>query len=94
MSKLREFKGHTSRVLHLAKSPDGDMIVSASADETLRFWNIFGSATSSIAGSAAKNKNPSSLMSSSSSPKRGDGNGNGVHTHATLSGGGVSMSLR
>ena len=50
MSKLREFRGHTSRVLHLAKSPDGDMIVSASADETLRFWNIFGSATSSIAG--------------------------------------------
>ena len=50
MSKLREFRGHTSRVLHLAKSPDGDMIVSASADETLRFWNIFGSSTSSISG--------------------------------------------
>ena len=75
-------------IAFVIQSPDGDMIVSASADETLRFWNIFGSATSSIAGSATKSKTPSSM-----SPKR-DGSGSGVNTHATLTGGGVSMSLR
>jgi cell division cycle protein 20 (cofactor of APC complex) len=42
MTKIKEFRGHTSRVLHLARSPDGSTIVSAGADETLRFWEIFG----------------------------------------------------
>ena len=41
MTKLTELKGHTSRVLHLAQSPDGCTIVSAAGDETLRFWKIF-----------------------------------------------------
>ena len=50
MTKIREFRGHTSRVLHLAKSPDGSTICSASADETLRCWGIFGP---SVAGSAS-----------------------------------------
>lgn len=43
MQKIQEFTGHTSRVLHLAKSPDGETICSGSADETLRFWNLFSS---------------------------------------------------
>lgn len=43
MTKVKEFRGHTSRVLHMAKSPDGTCVCSASADETLRFWDIFGS---------------------------------------------------
>lgn len=43
MACVKEFKGHTSRVLHMAQSPDGSMVCSGSADETLRFWNIFGS---------------------------------------------------
>lgn len=42
MCKLSELTGHTSRVLHLAQSPDGTTIVSAAADETLRFWRVFG----------------------------------------------------
>ncbi len=33
--------GHTSRVLHLAMSPDGQTVVSAAADETLRLWKCF-----------------------------------------------------
>lgn len=40
LTKVRDFKGHTARVLHLAKSPDDSRVLSASADETLRFWDI------------------------------------------------------
>jgi len=43
MRKIREFHGHTARVLHMCQSPDQTTIVSASADETLRFWELFGS---------------------------------------------------
>eukprot|EP00585_Thalassiosira_rotula_P015012 CAMPEP_0196184838 /NCGR_PEP_ID=MMETSP0911-20130528/34737_1 /TAXON_ID=49265 /ORGANISM="Thalassiosira rotula, Strain GSO102" /LENGTH=38 /DNA_ID= /DNA_START= /DNA_END= /DNA_ORIENTATION= len=38
MTKIQEFKGHTARVLHMDQSPDGGCVVSAAADETLRFW--------------------------------------------------------
>ncbi|KAJ7514154.1 hypothetical protein O6H91_23G030800 [Diphasiastrum complanatum] len=41
MTKIAELKGHAARVLHLALSPDGTTVVSAAADETLRFWKIF-----------------------------------------------------
>jgi cell division cycle protein 20 (cofactor of APC complex) len=41
MAKIKELEGHTSRVLHLACSPDGSTVVSAAGDETLRFWDIF-----------------------------------------------------
>lgn len=43
MAKMKELKGHTARVLHMATSPDGGLVCSAAADETLRFWNIFSS---------------------------------------------------
>lgn len=32
--------GHQERVLHMALSPCGNMVVSASADETLRIWEV------------------------------------------------------
>jgi cell division cycle protein 20 (cofactor of APC complex) len=41
MTKIQEFKGHSARVLNMEMGPDGQ-IVSAAADETLRFWDIFG----------------------------------------------------
>ena len=41
MTKIKELKGHTERVLHLAQAPDGVTVCSASADETLRFWKVF-----------------------------------------------------
>mmetsp|Transcript_44336 Transcript_44336/g.111334 ORF Transcript_44336/g.111334 Transcript_44336/m.111334 type:complete len:479 (-) Transcript_44336:28-1464(-) len=44
MTKVAELNGHTSRVLHLATSPDGMSVCSAAADETLRFWRCFGDA--------------------------------------------------
>jgi len=43
MTRTKELRGHTARVLHLATSPDGSMVCSGAADETLRFWNVFGS---------------------------------------------------
>ena len=45
MAKIKEFEGHTSRVLHMAVSPDGGTVLSAAADETLRFWDIFAPPT-------------------------------------------------
>ena len=32
---------HLSRVLHVACSPDGETVATASADETLKFWTVF-----------------------------------------------------
>lgn len=52
MNKITELKGHTARVLHMAQSPDGSTVVSAAADETLRFWNVFGNPPSSKKSSA------------------------------------------
>lgn len=42
MHKMAELTGHSQRVLHMAQSPDGRTVVSAAADETLRFWQCFG----------------------------------------------------
>jgi cell division cycle protein 20 (cofactor of APC complex) len=56
MTKIREFRGHTQRVLHMVKSPDGCTICTASADETIRFWDIF----------SCNGKPPSSINSSKS----------------------------
>ncbi len=41
---MAELSGHTQRVLHMAQSPDGSTVVTAGADETLRFWRVFGDA--------------------------------------------------
>eukprot|EP00002_Diphylleia_rotans_P033672 TRINITY_DN7180_c0_g1_i2.p1 TRINITY_DN7180_c0_g1~~TRINITY_DN7180_c0_g1_i2.p1 ORF type:complete len:501 (+),score=97.83 TRINITY_DN7180_c0_g1_i2:269-1771(+) len=41
MTKVAELTGHTSRVLHMAMSPDGTTVASAAADESLRIWQVF-----------------------------------------------------
>ncbi|CAM9492465.1 unnamed protein product, partial [Phaeothamnion confervicola] len=41
MAKVKELTGHTSRVLHMALSPDGRTVVSGAGDESLRFWDVF-----------------------------------------------------
>ena len=43
LTKVAEFTGHSARVLFLAQNPLGSTVVSAGADETLRFWRIFAS---------------------------------------------------
>ena len=39
--KIWELEGHASYVLHMALSSDAGTFVSAAADETLRFWEVF-----------------------------------------------------
>lgn len=53
MAKVKELKGHTSRVLHLAASPDGRTVVSGAGDETLRFWDVFAPPSKSEGGGGA-----------------------------------------
>ena len=56
MVKVAELTGHTSRVLHMAQSPDGTTIVTAAADETLRFWKILSGGEASKKEKAAANQ--------------------------------------
>ena len=55
MKKIQTLTGHTTRVLYLGMSPDGENIVTGAGDETLRFWNVFPS-TSSAAGGGDRKK--------------------------------------
>ena len=41
LSKVTDLNGHSQRVLAMAISPDGTTVLSAAADETLRFWKCF-----------------------------------------------------
>lgn len=41
LAQVAKLMGHTTRVLYLAMSPDGQTVVTGAGDETLRFWNVF-----------------------------------------------------
>jgi len=41
MEKIGDLKGHSNRILSMCLSPDGTTVLSAAADETLRFWKLF-----------------------------------------------------
>lgn len=62
MTKVGELTGHTSRVLHLALSPDGTTAVSAAGDETLRFWRLFE--PKAPAPEALRTRSPNSALRS------------------------------
>jgi cell division cycle 20, cofactor of APC complex len=53
MTKIKDLEGHSSRVLHMACGPTGT-VVSAAADETLRFWDVFAPPSKASAASLAK----------------------------------------
>ncbi|XP_019857925.1 PREDICTED: cell division cycle 20.2, cofactor of APC complex-like [Amphimedon queenslandica] len=40
LTKLAELSGHADRILHISLNPDGSKLITASADETLRIWNV------------------------------------------------------
>jgi cell division cycle protein 20 (cofactor of APC complex) len=62
MKRIADLKGHSSRVLHLALSPDGTTVASAAADETLRFWKVFSQSQSTMSsygpGAGSKSVGP------------------------------------
>ncbi|KAF3433221.1 hypothetical protein FNV43_RR24323 [Rhamnella rubrinervis] len=66
MTKLGDSKREESRVLHLSQSPDGLTVASAEADETIRFWEVFGPP----AAGNSKRSNLDSFLSFKSSPIR------------------------
>ena len=63
MVKVAELTGHTSRVLHMSQSPDGTTIVTAAADETLRFWKILSGGEASKKERAAAKESVLNSMS-------------------------------
>ena len=65
--KNQEIPAHESRVLHSCLSPDGQMLATAAADESLKFWKLF-------------EKKPASASSSSTNAGTGskDGLGKGM----------------
>ena len=50
--KNQEIPAHESRVLHSCLSPDGQMLATAAADESLKFWKLFEKKTGSSSASA------------------------------------------
>ncbi|KAJ1327803.1 cell division cycle 20 cofactor of APC complex [Microdochium nivale] len=54
-----EIPAHESRVLHSCLSPDGQMLATAAADESLKFWKVFekkAGAASAVGGSGSSAK--------------------------------------
>jgi len=70
MNKVAELTGHTSRVLHMAMSPDGETVVSAAGDETLRFWKCFASDSKVKSQGGLSNSHHSGYSKKSSSNSR------------------------
>jgi len=54
MEKVTELHGHTSRVLYLAQSPDGETVVSGAGDERLRFWKVWPKQQRTTTATSAK----------------------------------------
>jgi cell division cycle 20-like protein 1 (cofactor of APC complex) len=44
LKRLAALTGHSSRVLYMAMSPDGEAVATGGGDQTIRFWNVFSKA--------------------------------------------------
>jgi len=80
LTKVAEMTGHAARVLHMAQSPDGSSVVTAGADETLRFWRPFGPGPAAAAAAAAGGGKAASglLAAGAAEGKLGPGGGAGI----------------
>ena len=58
---VAEFSGHSDGIVNISASPNGDMVVTISSDETLRVWEL---------GDASATPNHSPRFSVRSTPKR------------------------
>ncbi|KAK4465636.1 WD40-repeat-containing domain protein [Cladorrhinum samala] len=58
-----EIPAHESRVLHSCLSPDGQMLATAAADESLKFWKIFEKKAGSSSSSASSGTSGKAEMS-------------------------------
>lgn len=90
MNKVAELTGHSSRVLHLALSPDGSTAATLAGDETLRFWRVFEppveTSTSSSKAAAAK------AIANALGGGCGASNPNGTSSKADVSASGLAAS--
>lgn len=59
--RIADLKGHESRVLYTALSPDGKTVVSAAGDETIRFWKVFDQDPKRISSKRERDEMSSSL---------------------------------
>ncbi|KAL7919667.1 WD40-repeat-containing domain protein [Trichoderma austrokoningii] len=57
-----EIPAHDSRVLHSCLSPDGQMLATAAADESLKFWKIFEKKAGSSAGAGGAGASAKAAM--------------------------------
>ncbi|OAA61536.1 WD-repeat containing protein slp1 [Cordyceps fumosorosea ARSEF 2679] len=60
-----EIPAHESRVLHSCLSPDGQMLATAAADESLKFWKIFEKKAGSSAGAGTSGSSSKAEMAKS-----------------------------
>uniref|UniRef100_A0A7S1JCM1 CDC20/Fizzy WD40 domain-containing protein n=1 Tax=Eutreptiella gymnastica TaxID=73025 RepID=A0A7S1JCM1_9EUGL len=61
LARIADLKGHESRVLYTALSPDGKMVVSAAGDETIRFWKVFDQEAKKVSSKRDREEAVSSL---------------------------------
>ncbi|KAI0103501.1 WD40 repeat-like protein [Daldinia grandis] len=57
-----EIPAHESRVLHSCLSPDGQMLATAAADESLKFWKVFEKKAGATAGVGASGSSSKAQM--------------------------------
>lgn len=60
--KVGDLEGHEGRLLGLAQSPDGSLVCSPSADETLRFWRVFTPASPDKALAPSNKTNTNTIL--------------------------------